>query len=162
MFNLRALFHKNRAEQDMDDELRFHLDQQIEQNIAQGMSADEARYAALRQFGNVSQLKEECRDSWGYDFSMNSSRTSATACASCAATRLGSGSAARQPHHSHQTWASCNPHCSRPSPSCARNLARSHHPCRIDRGRVSGSRAGASLRAAQTTLALMSSGSKCG
>ncbi|TAM80888.1 MAG: ABC transporter permease [Acidobacteria bacterium] len=65
MFNLRALFRKNRAEQEMDDELRFHLEKQVEQYIAQGMSAKEARYAALRKFGNMGQVKEECRDSWG-------------------------------------------------------------------------------------------------
>ncbi|HET9179387.1 MAG TPA: ABC transporter permease [Terriglobia bacterium] len=65
MFNLRALFHKNRAEQEMEDELRFHLERQIEQNIARGMCAQEARYAALRTFGNVGQVKEECRDTWG-------------------------------------------------------------------------------------------------
>ena len=47
MFNLTALFHKKHAEQEMDDELRFHLDQQIEQNLARGMSAGEARAAAL-------------------------------------------------------------------------------------------------------------------
>ncbi len=68
MFNLRAFFHKNQAEQEMDDELRFHLEKQIEQNIAQGMSAEEARYAALRQFGNVGAVKEDCRDSWGVRF----------------------------------------------------------------------------------------------
>jgi putative ABC transport system permease protein len=68
MFNLRALFRKNRAEQEMDDELRFHLEKQTEQNIARGMSAEEARYAALRTFGNVGQVKEECRDSWGARF----------------------------------------------------------------------------------------------
>jgi predicted permease len=49
----------------MDDELRFHLEKQTEQNAARGMSAQEARYAALRKFGNVGQVKEECRDSWG-------------------------------------------------------------------------------------------------
>ena len=43
MFNLRTLFHKKKAEQEMDDELRFHREKQIEQNIARGMSAEEAR-----------------------------------------------------------------------------------------------------------------------
>ena len=41
MFNLRALFRRDRAEQEMDDELRFHLEKQIEQNVASGMSAEE-------------------------------------------------------------------------------------------------------------------------
>src|SRR5574340_1536601 len=65
MFSLRARLHKSRAEQEMEDELRFHLEKQIEQNIARGMSPKEAHYAALRQFGNVGQIKEECRDRWG-------------------------------------------------------------------------------------------------
>ncbi len=68
MFNLGSVFHKNRAEKQMDDELRFHLEKQIEQNIAQGMSPKEARYAALRQFGNVSSMQEECRDRWNVRF----------------------------------------------------------------------------------------------
>ncbi|HKT11092.1 MAG TPA: ABC transporter permease [Terriglobia bacterium] len=65
MFNLGALFHKKQAEQEMDDELRFHLEKQVEQNIARGMTPEEARYTALRQFGNVGAVKEDCRDAWG-------------------------------------------------------------------------------------------------
>ncbi|HUZ48064.1 MAG TPA: ABC transporter permease [Terriglobia bacterium] len=65
---LRTLFRKPKMEQELDDELRFHLEKQIEQNIAQGMSAEEARYAALRQFGNVGAIKEECREAWGTRF----------------------------------------------------------------------------------------------
>jgi predicted permease len=68
MFNLRTLFYRNQAEQEIGDELRFHLEKQTEQNIAHGMSAQEACYAALRQFGNVGAVKEECRDSWGLRF----------------------------------------------------------------------------------------------
>ena len=68
MFNLRALFRKNRAEQEMNDELRFHLEKQIEQNIAGGMNPEEASYAAQRVFGNVGSVKEECRDAWGVRF----------------------------------------------------------------------------------------------
>jgi putative ABC transport system permease protein len=68
MFNLRALFHKKRAEREMDDELHFHLEKQVEQNVTRGMSTKEARDAALRQFGNVGVVKEECRDSWGVRF----------------------------------------------------------------------------------------------
>ncbi len=56
-----ALFHKERAEQELDAEMKFHLEKQIERNIAQGMSAEGARYAALRQFGPVEAIKEECR-----------------------------------------------------------------------------------------------------
>ena len=68
MKKLRALFRKGRVEQELDDELRFHLEKQVEQNIAAGMSAEEARYAALRSFGGIEQVKEECRDAWGVRF----------------------------------------------------------------------------------------------
>jgi putative ABC transport system permease protein len=61
----RSLFRKGRVEDELGDELRFHLEKLIEENIAKGMSAEEARYAALREFGGVEQMKEECRDSWG-------------------------------------------------------------------------------------------------
>jgi macrolide transport system ATP-binding/permease protein len=57
-----SLFRKRRVEQELTDELRFHLEKQIEQNLAKGMGPEEARYAALRELGGVEQIKEECRD----------------------------------------------------------------------------------------------------
>jgi len=65
---MRALFRKEELDQELSEELAFHLGKQIEQNIAAGMSAEEARYAALRSFGGVEQVKEECRDAWGVRF----------------------------------------------------------------------------------------------
>jgi predicted permease len=65
---LRSLFRKGRVEQEMDDELRFHLECQIAENLKAGMSVEEARYAALRKFGGVEQIKEECRDARGVRF----------------------------------------------------------------------------------------------
>ncbi len=59
---LRSLFHSRAVERDLDDEVRFHLEKQIEQYVARGMAPDEARRAARRQFGGVEQKKEECRD----------------------------------------------------------------------------------------------------
>ena len=59
---LRSLFRKSRVEQELSDELRFHLERLIEEKVAQGMSREEARYAALRELGGVEQIKEECRD----------------------------------------------------------------------------------------------------
>src|SRR5579864_4127614 len=59
---LRSLFRKNAADSELDTELRFHLERQIATNISAGMSQAEARRAALREFGGVEQLKEECRD----------------------------------------------------------------------------------------------------
>src|SRR5690242_3175765 len=62
---LRSLFRKQRVESELSDELRFHLGKLMEGNVANGMSAEEARYAALREFGGMEQMKQECRDSWG-------------------------------------------------------------------------------------------------
>lgn len=59
---LRSLVRRRQVERDLDDELRFHLEQQIDAGVARGLDPDEARYAALRAFGGVEQRKEECRD----------------------------------------------------------------------------------------------------
>src|SRR5438552_1656227 len=62
LFKLRALFRKSQLEDEMSEELRFHLEKQIEDNIKAGMTPKEARYTAVRSFGGVEQIKEECRD----------------------------------------------------------------------------------------------------
>ncbi len=59
---VRSLFRRGRVERELDGELRFHLDEQIAENLAAGMSAEEARCAARRAVGGVEQIKEECRD----------------------------------------------------------------------------------------------------
>lgn len=59
---LRSLFRRGRVEQELDEELRYHLERQIEENLNQGMTREEARYAALRAMGGIEQQKEECRD----------------------------------------------------------------------------------------------------
>jgi hypothetical protein len=64
---LQTLFRRDRSTQRLDDEIQFHLDQQIAENIAGGMSREEARYAAMRTFGNPTFLQEETRDTWGLD-----------------------------------------------------------------------------------------------
>ena len=63
---LQALFLRKRSAQRLDDELQFHLEQQIAENISTGMSPEEARYAAMRTFGNPTFLKEETSDTWGW------------------------------------------------------------------------------------------------
>jgi hypothetical protein len=63
---LQTLFRRNRNAQRLNDEMQFHLDQQIAENISTGMSRQEARYAAMRAFGNPTVLKEETRDTWGW------------------------------------------------------------------------------------------------
>ncbi len=59
---LGRLFHKSRAESELDKELRFHLEQQVTDNLAAGMSAEEARRRAQQEFGGVERVKEEVRD----------------------------------------------------------------------------------------------------
>jgi len=59
---VRGLFLKRRLERELDDEIRSHLEMQIEENLHQGMSTAEARYAALRKFGGVDQVKEVYRE----------------------------------------------------------------------------------------------------
>ena len=59
---LRSLFRKDKAELDLSDELQFHLQNQIDEYMAAGMDAQEARHAAFRSLGGVEQVKEECRE----------------------------------------------------------------------------------------------------
>jgi|HubBroStandDraft_1064217.scaffolds.fasta_scaffold11134_3 predicted permease len=59
---LRSLLRPKRVEEDLDKELRFHLAQQTDENLATGMPPAEARRAALRKLGGVTQIQEECRD----------------------------------------------------------------------------------------------------
>ncbi len=59
---LFGVFRKGKREQELEDEIRSHLDMQIEDNVRQGMSPDQARFAALRSFGGVEQIKEKYRD----------------------------------------------------------------------------------------------------
>lgn len=63
---LLSLFCKEKLETEMAEEMRYHVELQTEQNRNAGMSPDEARYAALRQFGNVAGIQEQAREvrSW--------------------------------------------------------------------------------------------------
>lgn len=58
----RSLVKRQRVESELDREMRYHLERQVEENIAAGMNAREAREAASRMFGGVSQIEEACRD----------------------------------------------------------------------------------------------------
>jgi putative ABC transport system permease protein len=59
---LQALLSRRRLDAEMAEEIRLHLEQRIHENIASGMSPDEARYAALRRFGGVEQVKAMARE----------------------------------------------------------------------------------------------------
>ncbi len=62
---LRTLLRRTQVEHELDEELRYHIEQQTEQNIRLGMSQEEARYAAQKAFGGVEQAKERSRDARG-------------------------------------------------------------------------------------------------
>jgi chaperonin GroEL len=69
---LRSLLRSRQVEQELDEELRFHLENKIEEGIAFGLSPAEARHRALRAMGGLEQHKEEMRESrrvhWLTDF----------------------------------------------------------------------------------------------
>src|SRR5499426_1651553 len=61
---LLSLLRRGRHVREMEEEMRFHLEMQVEQNLSSGMAAEEAHYAARRQFGNQTWLKEVSREMW--------------------------------------------------------------------------------------------------
>lgn len=62
---LRSLFRRRRMEHELDDEIRDHIERQTAVNIAAGMSAGDARTAALRAFGGIERRKAEVRETRG-------------------------------------------------------------------------------------------------
>ncbi len=65
VFRLRSLFRRNTVEAELDDELRFHFEQQVEKCIRSGMTREEARRQARLSVGGIDQVKEECREERG-------------------------------------------------------------------------------------------------
>jgi putative ABC transport system permease protein len=63
---IRMLFGRRNEGSRLTEELKFHLDRQIAENRAAGMSPDDARYAALRAFGNPDLLREQTRSTWSW------------------------------------------------------------------------------------------------
>jgi putative ABC transport system permease protein len=64
-FRLRTLMRHPAAENELDDELRFHLEQQTEKYVRSGMSQAEALRRARLEFGGLDQVKDECREARG-------------------------------------------------------------------------------------------------
>jgi predicted permease len=62
----RALWRRRQLDRDLDDELAFHLVMREEKNRAAGIDTHEARYAARRQFGNATSVKERSRQVWTF------------------------------------------------------------------------------------------------
>lgn len=66
LHRLRTLLRRRDVEAEMAEEMRFHLEQRAADLAAEGLTADEARLAAQRRFGNVASLQEQSRDTFGW------------------------------------------------------------------------------------------------
>jgi hypothetical protein len=55
---------RKRMLEDLDHDIRDHVERETLDNMERGMSPDEAHYAALRKFGNVTRVKEETQEVW--------------------------------------------------------------------------------------------------
>ena len=64
----RSVFRRRHVDEELDREMQYHLDRQIDEGVKAGLSPEEARYAALREMGAISKSKEECRDARGVRF----------------------------------------------------------------------------------------------
>ena len=62
---VRSLFARRTVEQELDEELRYHFEREVEEGINSGMTPEEARYASLQSIKDIEQRKEECRDMRG-------------------------------------------------------------------------------------------------
>ena len=60
-----VLFRRSKPVDDLAEEIRAHLEMEEQENLETGMPADEAHYAALRRFGNVTLSQERTREMWG-------------------------------------------------------------------------------------------------
>src|SRR5258708_3833654 len=58
----RSLSRRPEVDAELQEELRFHLEQQVAENLGAGLTPDEARYAARWSIGGLAQIQEECRD----------------------------------------------------------------------------------------------------
>ena len=68
LFGLRTLMRHSAAENELDDELRFHLERQIDKYVRSGMSEAEAARRTRLEFGGLDQVKDECREARGVSF----------------------------------------------------------------------------------------------
>jgi macrolide transport system ATP-binding/permease protein len=62
---LHSFFHPHQTDEEMKEELRAHLEQQISENIVKGMSLEEARRSAMHAMGGLTQIEQRCRDARG-------------------------------------------------------------------------------------------------
>jgi macrolide transport system ATP-binding/permease protein len=68
VFRIRSLFRRSAVENELDDELQFHLDQQVEKHVRSGLTREEAIRQSRLEFGGLGHVKEDCRESRGITF----------------------------------------------------------------------------------------------
>jgi predicted permease len=68
LMRIKMLFRRDRAGAQLQDELQFHLERQIEENLTAGMNSADARRAALRSFGNPTALRDQTRETWSWQW----------------------------------------------------------------------------------------------
>jgi hypothetical protein len=65
---LSWLIRRPRKETELEEELQFHLDEEAEQRRAEGLPAEQAKWAARRDLGNIALLQESTRATWGWTY----------------------------------------------------------------------------------------------
>ncbi|MCY3969581.1 MAG: ABC transporter permease [Acidobacteria bacterium] len=66
LHRFRCLWHRRRKDDELDEEIRFHLAEELEERTAAGLSPEEAGATAQRDFGNVTLTRELTREAWGW------------------------------------------------------------------------------------------------
>ena len=74
LLRLGALVRHGRAESELDEELRFHMEMEVRKEQANGLTAEQARRNARVRFGGMEQAREQCRDVRGLTFLENLAR----------------------------------------------------------------------------------------
>ena len=74
VLRLRTALRRDRANRDLDAEIAFYLEHEVEKNLAYGLSPEEARRRARLAFGSLDAAKDDCRNAWGFQAVENLSR----------------------------------------------------------------------------------------
>ena len=70
-WRVRSLLRRSVVDRDLDKELQFHLDERSAELVAEGLSPDEARHIALREFGSTASIAQQCRETRRVNFVQN-------------------------------------------------------------------------------------------
>jgi len=60
------MWRRNRMQKELEEDIREHIERETQDNLERGMTPEEARHAAMRKFGNVTRVKEDVREAWGF------------------------------------------------------------------------------------------------